>query len=202
MNRVLFFAILLSIGFGAAASIQSLAASDELKVGGRTLDGWVKDLDSENEVVRLRAVKSLGPFGKAAIPALVKALSDKSDGVQYWAADHLGSVGSGVKKSQESEKTVSRLEMLAKKQKAISIAAAYALFQINNKQENLAILVKGLGHSERGMACSSAEFLGKIGPAAKSTLPALEKQFKQHKDYHVRGACKNAIRKIKNEPVR
>ena len=28
------------------------------------------------------------------------------------------------------------------------------------------------------------------------------KQFKQHKDYHVRGACKNAIRKIKNEPVR
>ena len=72
MNRVFFFATLLSISF-AAASIQSLAASDELKVGGRTLEGWVKDLDSENEVVRLRAVKSLGPFGKSAIPALAKA---------------------------------------------------------------------------------------------------------------------------------
>ena len=63
----------------------SLQTEAPKSVAGRTLAEWTADLDSPNEFVRLRAAKSLRPFGKAAVPSLVKALADKHIGVQYWA---------------------------------------------------------------------------------------------------------------------
>lgn len=173
------------------------------KVAGRTLAEWNVDLSSSNEIVRLRAVKSLGPFGMSAAAVLQKCLSDESDAVQYWAADHLGSIGPKISKSKSRARIVDSLEAIiqASPEKAVSMASAYALFKIDAKKEHLDLVIKRLSHVERGMACSAAEFLGKIGPPAKSALPELEKKYKEHGDYHVRGACLNAIRKIKGKSV-
>ena len=48
------------------APLAQAVQEDRPIVAGRTLEGWARDLDSENEIVRLRAVKSLGPFGEQA----------------------------------------------------------------------------------------------------------------------------------------
>lgn len=173
------------------------------KVAGRTLAEWTKDLGANSELVRLRAVKSLGPFGAAAIDPLEKGLNDSSEAVQYWAADHLGKIGVQLSRIKQAERIRMRLEELCLKQEsAIVIAAAYARFQMDAGKKWLEILTDKLNSPHREMACSAAEFLGKIGPKATPALPQLEQHFKGHKDYHVRGACQNAIRKIKQEPVR
>lgn len=172
-------------------------------VGGKTLSEWTKDLESTNEIVRLRAVKSLRPFGPASIKALHQSLADSSDAVQYWSADTLGAFGTDVLKYEQANLVVNRLEELAKKkEKAVSLAASFAVFQIRKAPSALSSIIEKVGHAERGMACSAAEFLGKIGPSAKAALPSLEKHFKDHKDYHVRGACQNAIREIRQQPVK
>lgn len=174
------------------------------KVAGRTLAEWQADLSSSNEIIRLRAVKSLGPFGTDAITILNECLSDESDAVQYWAADHLGAIGQMVAKSKDHAGVSASLKGIIKSSpdKAVAMAAAYALFKIDSSKEHLEIIIQRLSHNERGMACSAAEFLGKIGPPAKAALPELQSKYKDHGDYHVRGASLNAIRKIKGEPVR
>lgn len=194
--------LIIALAFFIVACNSESTANDEVKVAGRTLAGWTTDLESTNEIVRLRAVKSLGPFKEKAIDALAACLTDSSDAVKYWAADHLGSVGKQVAQTESHQEIAKRLEALAKdEKKAVSLAAAYALFQINGTGKNLDRVIEKLRHPVRGVACSAAEFLGKIGPKAKASLAELESQFKNHKDYHVRGACQNAIRKIKGQPV-
>lgn len=187
---------------GDLACAQSAKAADPTKVvAGRTLSGWVKDFDSQNELVRLRAVKSLGPFGESAVNALAKCLDDSSDGVKDWAADHLGAIGKSDAKHPEAKQVIARLRNLeSQKQKAV--AAAYALCRLDAPDGHISLLVERLGHPERGMACSAAEFLGKMGPSASAALKELESHFQLNRDYHVKGACQNAIRKIKQLPVK
>lgn len=178
---------------------------DEPKfVAGRTLAEWTVDLDSPNEFVRLRAAKSMRPFGKAAVASLTKALGDKHLGVQYWAASHLGDAGSATADA------IARLRKLeADKNPATSMAAAYALCRIEGPKDHIKLLVERLEYPERGMACCAAEFLGRLGPAGKSAVPALEAAFMRNDqkpgsqakggDYHIRGASQNALRHILGE---
>ena len=200
MNRPLPF-LLLPFLFLFPAMIS--VSADELRVAGKTLAGWTAQLESENETVRLRAVKSLGPFKSEAIGALAGCLLDESDAVRYWAADHLGQIGPAVTRSEFHQQVVLQLrKMESENGKGVSLPAAFALCTIESPEKHLNVLVAALQNPVRGVACSSAEFLGKLGPGAKAALPALEKQFRSHKDYHVRGACQNAIRKIRQEPIR
>ena len=193
---------------GKAAANSKLAVktkvTNEKKVAGKTMVEWKADLSSSNEIIRLRAVKSLGPFGTDAITILNDCLSDESDAVQYWAADHLGTIGAEVAESKNRAGVIESLRRIIKSSpdKAVSMAAAYAHFKIDSSAEHLELIIRRLSHRERGMACSAAEFLGKIGPPAKAALPELQSKYKDHGDYHVRGASLNAIRKIKGEPVR
>lgn len=177
----------------------SLSVQAQEKVAGRTVEGWAKDLDNKNEFVRLRAVKSLGPFGKKALEPLRKALDDKHPGVRYWAASHLGAIGT------EAKLAIDRLYELKKDKNhpGVAMAAAFALCRIESVNPHIELLIQRLKYPERGMACASAEFLGRLGPKdGKSALPALERAFKDHErgkkgaDYHVQGAAQNALRKI------
>ena len=167
-------------------------------IAGRTLNGWAVDLSVKNEIVRLRAIKTIGQFGPEATHVLTKALEDDSNGVRYWAAYHLGRIGPKAKKAQ------SKLEKLRedKKAPAVAMVAAFALSRLGLLKENLPLLIERLKHPERGMACSAAELLGNVGPAAKAAIPALEATYHRHErgkdgaDYHVQGAAQNALRKI------
>ena len=180
--------------------IVTVAGAEEKKVAGRTMKGWAADLDSTNEFVRLRAVKSLGPFGADAIEPLRKALDDESAGVRYWAASHLGAIG------RKASDAVERLKELKadKKNPAVAMSAAFALCRVDSVKKHIELLISRLDYPERGMACAAAEFLGRLGSAGKFAIPALERTFKKHarsstfkgKDYHINGAAQNALRKI------
>lgn len=177
-------------------------AEDPKTVAGRDLAAWTGDLDSPNEFVRLRAAKSLRPFGKSAVPALTKALGDKHVGVQYWAASHLGDIGSAPKIAVESLR-----RMKAGKHPATAMAAAYALCRTEGPGKHIQLLMSRLEYPERGMACCAAEFLGRLGPAGEAAVPALEEAYRKNDkkpgakgkagaDYHIRGCSQNALRLI------
>lgn len=179
-------------------------AADDLpeKVAGRTVGQWTMDLASDNEIVRARAAKALGPFGKNALSALEKGLNDKSPAVQYWACYHLGRL------SEDAKSAIARLKVLQKNEQSVAIqmAASFALCNIESVEPNIGYLTKNLSGS-RGLACSAAELLGEIGPKAKSAIPKLEEAFVKNGrgpgakkgDYHINGACQNALRKIQKD---
>ena len=185
-----------------ATAVQS---QDLEKVAGRDLAGWSKDLSSPDTIVRLRAAKSLGPFGKSALDALRQGLEDGSPGVRYWSASHLGTLG------EEADVAVSRLNELKDDEDspAVQMAAAFALCRIEGTEGNVDLLFERLSYPERGMACSAAEFLGRLGPEqGVIALGPLERAFHansrtksslqvKNPDYHVHGACQNALRQIK-----
>ena len=175
------------------------------KVAGRTLAEFTAELESPNVFVRLRAAKSLRAFGKSAVPALSKALQDKNNGVQYWAASHLGDIGSAPK---EAVAILRKLE--AGKHPATAMAAAYALCRIEKPKDHIKLLIGRLDYPERGMACSAAEFLGRLGQDGRPAVPALEAAYHRHNkkpgeankgntDYHICGASQNALRQILGE---
>ena len=194
---VFFVAVLLTF---VSTKIQSQDQGPQ-KVAGRTVAEWVADLESESELVRSRAVKSLGPFGKAAIGGLLTALDDKSPAVTYWACYHLGRVGNDAKAAVKKLK-----ELQSGDSSAVVLAASFALCKIEKIDGNITHLTERLKSPERGMACSAAELLGEIGPPAKIAVPELEATLKRHDkttggkrpgiDYHVYGACQNALRRI------
>lgn len=184
----LFLAILL-----AALLTGSLHGDEKPKmVAGRPLEGWINAMKSTNELVRVRGVKTLGEFGEKATDALITALEDESAAVRYVAASNLGRIG------KSATKAIAQLKKLKvdKDNPGVAMAAAFALCRIDKPKGNIDLLISRLTYPERGMACAAAEFLGGIGPEAKAAIPALETAFQKDRDYHVRGAAQNALRKI------
>jgi hypothetical protein len=181
-------------------------------VAGRTLAKWSADLADPRDIVRLRAVKTLGAFGEEARAPLTAALADANAGVRYWAASHLGelgtrsALGAGGAASDTLRKKLLELEE-KDPEPAVRMAAAFALASAEDGEElgrRVEKLTAHLADPERSMALSAAEFLGRLGPKAKGAVPALERAFEAHApasrgsgvDYHVRGAVQNALRKI------
>ena len=135
--------------------------------------------------------------------ALLGALDDPSAGVRYWAASHLGAIG------PTADRALPRLKELKADQEfpAVQMAAAFALCRIDKVEDHLQLLTARLDYPERGMACSAAEFLGRLGADGQAAVPALERAYhansrqqnpvrKDNPDYHIQGACQNALRKI------
>jgi HEAT repeat protein len=186
--------------FGNAAA--QLAADEPARVAGRTLQGWADDLASSDRTIRLRAVKSLGAFGAAAAEPLHDALAADDAGVRYTAAVHLGRIA-----GEPLAVAVERLGTLRSDgaHPGVQMAAAFALFRANQTADNLQLLTARLDYPERGMACSAADLLGMLGPAAEAAIPALEKTYAAHRpggdgDYHIGGAAQNALRLIRDQP--
>lgn len=174
--------------------VHPLDAAIQEHVAGRLLEGWVKDLDSKNETRRLRAARTIGICGEAAIRPLTKMLTHEDPSVRYWAASHLGDLGEKAKEAIDS--------LIANRSHpsfGVRMASAYALARVQGPKGNLGVLIEGLKSGERGAACCAADFIGRIGPPAKDALPELEKAFHNHEDYHVKGSAKNALRFVKND---
>lgn len=188
MKRVFPFLFIFIVGLATARS------AAPKYVAGRLLEGWVRDLDSGNETRRLRAARTIGIFAEAAITPLTKMLSHEDASIRYWAGSHLGDIG---KKAKGANKSLVRNK--DHESQGVRLATAYALTRINGPQGNIDVLIDGLKSAERGTACCAADFLGRIGPAAKKALPELENAFRNHKDYHVKGSAKNALRFVKND---
>lgn len=182
------------------ALLMLFVAADANMIAGRDLDGWSKDLQAEDRIVRARAAKTLGAFGEEAADVLSEALENDEPAVRYWSAYHLGRL------KIDDEETVEKLQQRRDKEEhaGVQLALAYALCRLGKTDENLDLLVQRLEHPSRGMACSAAELLGMLGSDAKQAVPALEAAYAANKpggkgDYHLGGASQNALRKIRGE---
>jgi HEAT repeat protein len=173
-------------------------------VAGRSLEEYAAELNTADRVVRLRAVRSLGPFGEAAGPALRTCLDHEDAAVRYLAAVQFGQIGGdGLIDANQ------RLKELAGDQAsiAVQIAASYALCRSGEIDQYLTNLVAALQHPLRGVCCSAAELIGQLGPDASAAIPALEAAFEANRpgtrrgDAHLGGAVQNALRKIKATPA-
>ena len=178
------------------------ACENPRAVAGRSMAEYAAQIDDPDRVVRLRAIKTLGVFGPAAGAVLRDALDHEDAAVRYTAAVHLGQIGGEPLQLAEE-----RLIELAsdRRRHAVRMAASYALCESGKVSEHLPLLIDSLGYGERGMACSAAELIGRLGPDAKAAAPALETTYQKHRpgatggDYHIGGAAMNALRKIRTD---
>ena len=171
---------------------ETLAERSDL-IAGRDFEGWVADLNSENETERLRAAKTIGLFGVRAVPALTVLLEEKEPSIRYWAASQLGDLGPAAAQSLPALRNVYEISPLS-----VRLALDYAISRIDPAEFRTDALIKGVRSGQRSMACSAADFLGRLGPAARDLLPALAEVRQRAGDYHIKGGVKNAIRSIEN----
>lgn len=177
---------------------QSKPIVTPITIAGRSLTDTIHETRSDNRYVRLRAVRSLRPFGNAAAKALAGLLSHDDDAVRYLAAEAIGDLT-----KQTMQSALATLRKMATNDDSLSVqmAAAYAMCQAGEVDEFLPILNKRLTYPERGMVCSAAMLIGKIGPDAKGSIETLQDVYKNNQpktpgDYHKGGAAKNALRKL------
>ena len=179
----------------AALVIAPFAIGDE--IAGRTLSEWSRDLAVSNETVQLRAAKMIGQFGESAVPQLSKMLTSENDAIRYWAASHLGNIGSDTSATSEALKSATNDPSLP-----VRMAINYALSRVDRAGPWYVSLIKGVESNDRSTACAAADFFARIGPSADSVIPSLqavfEKQSRAGGDYHIAGAVKNALRNIRN----
>jgi hypothetical protein len=101
------------------------------------------------------------------------------------------------------DKATDELEKLVadKKSKSVQMAAAFALCRAGKVDKHLPLLIERLQYPERAMACSAAELIGALGPAAAPAISALEKARDDNQpggdgDYHLGGAATAALRHV------
>ena len=163
-------------------------------VAGRSLAEWSAELDAKSRTRRLRAALTLPSFGVDAVKPLVKALEHDDPGVVYWAASGLGDL---AHKSAHTKPVLRRLKgLMGHKAVGVRLSAAYALSRLGETGSGIGVLAKGLEHPHRGVACSAADFLARIGPPAANAGATLQAAAK-HKDYHVKGAANEALKRIR-----
>jgi len=120
------------------------------------------------------ALGQIGPFAKAAAPALISAMQDGSAYVRRRAAQALGRIGA------QGEGVASALTRgLEDKDKRVRVWSASALQRVQPASgRGLAELVRFLGGGRRDKKKDAVRAIGEAGPAAKDAAPALIKAFK------------------------
>ncbi len=192
MTRKLGMASLMILGLVAGLSLE--AAEPGSRVAGRVLAAWQAELDSSSRTRRLRAIMTLPAFGDAAVRPLETALGHADPAVRYWAASGLGDLAHKTSRTRDIRAALQK--MLGHKSAGLQISAAYALCRLGHVKQGLPILTGALGHPQRGVVCSAADFLARIGPPAAAAVGPLQQAVK-HKDYHVKGAALEALRRIR-----
>src|SRR5262245_8418255 len=104
------------------------AAEKEPTFEGKSLSAWVEALKDKDPKIRVQAAKaleSIGPKAKAAVPALIDALKDESVLVRGPAAGALGGIGPEAKAAVPA-----LVETLKDKNEHLRCQAALALGKI------------------------------------------------------------------------
>ncbi|MCG8649813.1 MAG: HEAT repeat domain-containing protein, partial [Pirellulales bacterium] len=161
MNRAIFASLALTLLVGLAP--RDCAGESPAEVSGRTIEQYTAKLNDDDRVVRLRALRSLAAFGEPAGQPMAGALDHQDAAMRYLAAVQLGQIG-----GKPLRLAAERLRQLAddKKSHAVRMAASYALCEAGQLDQHLPLLIESLSYPERGMACSAAELIGRLGPAA------------------------------------
>jgi HEAT repeat protein len=154
--------------------------------------------DSQSSVAGefLWALTALGPEGiTQALPEILEMLSSRDRQVRYTACYAAGTVGPAAREA------VPILEKnLQEPDKFLQLASAWALVQIDPHRSGVAEecvdpLIRGLTLSNPGARVEAATALGRLGPAAKSAVPALNTATHDDEE-EVRTAASDALQKI------
>ncbi len=164
---------------------------------GKPLSAWLQRLRSGNEKEREEAAvtldESIGPAGKAAVPALIEALKDSNTAVCSRAARALGKVGPGARAAAPA------LVALVKDRKKDFITrtnAARSLGQVGAEAPTVVpALVAALQDKGGPVRAAAANALGDIGPAARDAVPALRKAAREG-DLFVASAAAAALGRV------
>jgi len=171
---------------------------DEIaRLGKPAVPALARALHDENAYTRCWAARVLGKIGpqaKEVVPVLIGMLEDKEHG-QFGAgaaaARALGNMGPDAKRAvPELVKLLENASMRA--------AAAEALAKLDpaENEKHIPIFVKALRSAIAWQRRDAIHALGRMGPAAKEAVPALE-ELLYDLDKSVRSAAAEAIEEIR-----
>ena len=120
-------------------------------------------------VHHLKPAFILNALGRAAVPALVRALDDPHARVRRTAASSLGRIGS------PAAEAVPALEArLRDEDRFVRAASAGALASLGSSAGTaVPALIQALQDEEKQVRWGAAEALGRLGPSAEAAVPAL-----------------------------
>jgi HEAT repeat protein len=147
------------------------------------------DLDSNDKDRLGEALEALSGLGVEAVPGLIEAL--KHESLRPAVAAILGRIGPAAKAAAPA------LIEVVKNDKHVH-ARCEALFALGNIGPDVAVAEAAVGvleDSDEQVYFSACYALGKVGPAAKDAVPALEKKL-ESKDVEIATAAAWAIAKI------
>jgi HEAT repeat protein len=152
-------------------------------------------LTDKSRRTRLAAVRALGQTGPAARPALAglaRALAEP-DPVRKAAAEALPRVDPNWATSPELEEAIAGLAAELKRAGDLGQGAADALVVIG--PASVPALVRALASDDRIEREAAANTLGRLGPAARDAVPALQTTLRDQHGW-VRDAAARALRAI------
>jgi HEAT repeat protein len=180
-------------------------ARKETRFQGKTCREWARDLDAEAVRTRSRAATALGlgPFGKEAVPHLIKAFDDRHPEVRLSAIIALGDIGpeaspaiaglianlshvhnttthhATVALSRMGRKAVPALiEALGSKEANVRLAVVVVLEAIGQEDDTM---VRGAVAAELEVAGLHAqEFLPRLLPLLEHNNPDIRWEVKNH----------------------
>jgi len=150
-----------------------------------TLGPVLSDRSPDVRAAAIRALGNLGENGSAHVANLVKLLDDTEDRGHSFTPDSAGtrpvrydSAMALAEMGNEGRVALPKLRELMKgdSDTLVRIAAAYAIAKLDKvTKDALDYLIEAVQDRENGSRVpeAAAEVLGKLGPAAKATVPAL-----------------------------
>lgn len=151
-------------------------------------------LDDADTAVRLAAVDELAQAGSSArnaVTALARNLKDHNDQVRRHVAQAIAKIG--VSDSDRDTLLPKFSEALRDRDQAVRAAVAQVMAQFSFSRADVAMLTRYLTETDANVLTFAARALGKVGPAAKSTVPALIAAFAKASDTAVKAAVMQAL---------
>lgn len=201
-----FLTIAIAISLAGPISLAGGNESQPDRIAGQSLSECADNLNSDTRIVRLRAIRTLGAFGKPAAKTLTGALSHDDDAVRFIAATHLGRLG-----GESLDRAIPQLMRLASSStkagedpqpESVQMAAAYALCEAGKIENYLPVLIRFVKDPRRGHSCYASDLIGRLGPPAAAATATLEATYQSNRpdlrngDYHIGAAARNALRKV------
>jgi HEAT repeat protein len=155
-------------------------------------------LADKSRRIRLAAVRALGqvgPAARSAMPGLVRALAEV-DPVRKAATEALGRVDANWATLPELEGAIAALAAELRRTGDLGQGAADALVAIG--PASVPALIRGLASDDRIEREAAANTLGRLGPAARGAVPALQTTLQDQHGW-VRDAAARALRAIEPE---
>lgn len=141
------------------------------------------------------ALAKIGPAAKQAVPVLIEVMEARRESPEYAPVFALGSIGPAAAAAKPA-----LIKAMSGKDETLAVFSAWALALIDPSDADVAkksvpLLCAALADSEAGIRHQAAVALGKLGPLAKTAVPALQKA-QRDADPEVAAAAGAALKAI------